>query len=183
MGRMVLDPERIEEYWQEIPIGKENAISYEELALRWGKNKRKLRLILHELGLYDCGDNYVLVRSSSGSGFYRTDDHAILQAYKRECLNKGRSVLTPIKKINRVLAANSEQYSIENNLRVVREEKGITQSDVCEHLKSYGIMIDKSLLSKFENGVCLPTPSQLSALAAVYGADPAELLNIDIFIG
>lgn len=167
---------KLELFWNEIPIGKQNAVTYEELVKKWGKSERQVRSILHELSLLDNGDNYILVRSASGKGFYRTDDAATIRAYKKECLNKGKSIFAPVKKINRVLQANDTQYEFENNLRVTRESKGLKQRDVCEILKTYDKAIDAAMLSKMENGVCLPTPYQLAKLAEIYGCNTADLI-------
>ena len=165
-------------YWDEIPIGKENAITYENLMDIWGKNDRKVRMILHELSLYDNGDDYILIRSANGKGFYRTDDIEIIKAYRKECLNKGRSMFAPVKKINRVLNVNTDQYEMENNLRVVRESIGMKQKEVCNILRKYDRAIDTAMLSKMENGVCLPTPYQLSKIAEIYCCNPDHLINI-----
>ena len=132
-------------YWSAIPIGKENAVTYTDLRMRWNINERRARGILHELSLYDSGDDFILIRSGKSKGFYRTDDRAEIEAYKHECLAKGRSIFAPIKKINRVLAANDTQYSFTNNLRVIRERCGLTQTEVC--IKVYDIGLDKFLLS------------------------------------
>ena len=79
-----MDKTKLELYWSEIPIGKENAIEYSDLCTMWGKDERTVRAILHELSLYDNGDNYVLIRSASGKGFYRTDNEAIIKAYRQK---------------------------------------------------------------------------------------------------
>lgn len=168
-------------YWNEIPVGKQNAVTYPELMTMWGKSERQVRSILHELSLFDNGDNYILVRSASGKGFYRTEDEATIQAYKRECLNKGKSIFAPVKKINRVLSENTKQYTFENNLRVEREKHGLKQSFVCAEMKRFDCNFDTPLLSKMENGVCMPTPFQLSKLAEIYGCSPVELVNTDLF--
>ena len=164
-------------FWNDIPVGKENAATYNELCARWGCTTRQARRILHELSLFDNGDNYILIRSGSCKGFYKTDDDNEIRAYKRECLNKGRSVFAPVKKINRVLSENTMQYSLLNNLRVVRESKGIKQKDVCKRMRAFDRDFDKSLLSKMENGVCLPTYYQLSKLAQIYACTPSELID------
>lgn len=171
----------MEKYWNDIPVGKENAITYPELCNLWECSERAAREQLHELSRYDNGDNYILIRSSSGKGFYRTDDEAEIKAYKRECLNKGRSVFAPIKKINRVLNANSEQYSFENNLRLIRDARGLKQGAVVRYMKHYDRAFDKSLLSKIENSVVLPTPYQIILLSQIYGVEPLELLNVNLY--
>ena len=168
-------------YWNDIHVGKENAITYDDLHDLWNCDKRKARAILHELSLYDNGDNYILIRSGSCKGFYKTDDENEIRAYKRECLNKGRSIFAPVKKINRVLSVDTTQYSLTNNLRVIREGKGIKQKDVCKRMREYDRAFDKSLLSKMENGVCLPTYYQLSKLAQILDCEPSELLTADLY--
>lgn len=172
---------RLELYWNDIPIGKENAIDYAELLKRWNKGEREVRRILHDLSIYDNGDNYILIRSGSGKGFFKTDDPEIIKAFKHECLNKGRSVFAPVKKINRVLNANADQFSIENNMRLVRESCLMRQSEVCKIMRKFDHAFDKSMLSKMENGICLPTPLQLSKLAEIYSCDPSELITADLF--
>lgn len=166
-------------YWESIPTGRTNAASYADLCYMWGCSERRARAIMHELSLYDSGDDFILIRSSSVSGFYRTDNRAEIEAYKRECLARGRSNFAPIKKINRVLNANESQFSIENNLRVRREDAGLTQGEVCEKLKMP--VLDKFLLSKMENNLCLPTPYQLEQLSDLYGCETAELIDTSIY--
>ena len=168
-------------FWNDIPVGKENAVTYNELCALWGCDARRARAILHELSRYDNGDNYILIRSSRCNGFYKTDDETEIRAFKRECLNKGRSIFAPVKKINRVLSINTIQYSLTNNLRVVRESKGIKQKDVCKRMRAFDRAFDKSLLSKMENDVCLPTFYQLSKLAEIYECTPSELLEGDLY--
>lgn len=167
----------LEAYWNDIPIGKENAADYATLCAMWGTYERQVRQILHDLSSYDNGDNFILIRSGSGKGFYKTDDVETLEAYKRECLNKGKSIFAPVKKINRVLNANSIQYSFDNNLKVVRESLELTQSEVCDKMKAVDIAFDKPMLSKMENNFCLPTPYQLTKLAQIYGCETWELVT------
>ena len=168
-------------YWNDIPVGKEHAYTYADLCRIWGCTPRKARAILHELSLYDNGADYILIRSSARKGFYKTDDAAEIQAYKRECLNRGRNVFAPIKKINRVLNADAEQYSFCNNLRVVRENKGLKQSEVCRYMRQYYPAFDKPLLSKMENGVCMPTVEQLAKLAVFFDCKPLDLVRVDLY--
>jgi hypothetical protein len=172
---MTMNAHSLEMFWESIPIGKENALTYNDLRIMWNVKERKARAILHELSLYDSGDDYILIRSARNKGFYRTDDKAEMEAYKRECLAKGRSIFAPVKKINRVLEANDEQYSMTNNLRVIRESCGLTQAEVCEKVNDIGL--DKFLLSKMENSICLPTPYQLRRLAQIYGCEAHELID------
>lgn len=170
----------IEMYWSEIPVGEENAVSYADLCESWQMNERSVRHILHVLSEHDNGDNYVLIRSASKKGFYKTDDPETIKAYRREVISKGKSNFAPLKKIGRVLQNQDDvQYSLVNNLRVVRESKGMKQKDVCNIMKEFVPTFDVSILSRIENSVCLPTPYVLMHLARIYGVRPGELLETD----
>lgn len=176
------DESNYEMYWNSIPIGKENAIGYEELCTLWNANERIVRKILQKLSATDNEDNYILIRSGKGKGFYRTDDADTIIRYKKECLNKGRSIFAPIKKINRVLKSQSDmQFKIYNNLREIRLSKNIKQTEVVRHLRKYEPHFDVSLLSKMENGLVMPTPMHLRNIAEFYGCEPCELISMDLF--
>lgn len=168
-------------YWDEIPIGKENAVTYDDLREMWHKCKREVRRLLHELSLYDNGDNYILIRSGKTRGFYKTDDLDEIAAYRKECINKGRSVFAPVKKCNRVLNDYGGQLEFFNNLRAVREALGMKQKTVCERMKEFDRAFDVSLLSKMENGVCLPTYAQTAHLAEIYGVQASDLIGVDLY--
>lgn len=170
----------LQAYWDTIPVGRNNAATYADLCCAWEVRERKARMILHKLSLFDSGDDFILIRSSSAKGFFRTDDRGEIEAYKRECLAKGRSNFAPIRKINRVLRANDSQLTIENNLRVMRENTGLTQDEVCKKLKVAAF--DKFLLSKMENNICLPTPYQLELLAGLYGCSATELVEVSNYV-
>lgn len=170
----------LELYWQELPIGKVNAATYPVLMYTWNKSEREVRRILHELSLYDNGDDFVLIRSGKSRGFYKTDNKDEIEAYRKECLSKGRSVFAPVKKCNRILKAESKQFEFFNNLRAVRVAKGMSQPEVCKRMKEIDVHFDAPLLSKMENDVCLPTTAQTAKLAEIYGVEPAELVRVEI---
>ena len=176
-----MNESRFELYWNDIPTVKEKAVSYEELMMWWNEDKREVRKILQALSAFDNGDNYVLIRSSKTKGFYKTDDKEVIAKYKKECLNKGLSTLAPIKKINRIFAENTNQYSIENNLRVIREELKLKQLQVVNFMQQFDTGFDVPMLSKMENGVCMPTPYQLSKLSQLYDCEPTDLINADLY--
>lgn len=172
---------RLEFYYADIPVGEENAVTYDELCQMWGKDKRGVRLILHELSSYDNKDDYVLIRSGHGKGFYKTNDEQTLKAYKKECLQKGRSIFAPIKKINRILKGNAEalQSCVFNNLKAVRIGRNLSQPEVCKRLNERGCPIDVPMLSRMENGAFLPPPYYLAVLAEIYAVEPFELVMIE----
>lgn len=173
---------RNELYWQDIPVGAENAVTYDDLREAWGKDKRTVRAILHDLSAEDNGDNYVLIRSGHGKGFYKTDDEAVITAYKQECLNKGRSNFAPIKKINRILKGNADalQCSVFNNIKGVRLSKHMSQPQVCKIMNERGCSIDVPMLSRMENGVFLPPPYYLAVMAEIFACEPSELVMVDL---
>lgn len=93
----------MEQFWDCIPIGKENAITYQELCLLWNCSERRVRHILHELSYYDNQDGFILIRSSKSKGFYKTDDIYDIEKYQRECISRARKSFAPLRKIRRVL--------------------------------------------------------------------------------
>lgn len=91
------------QYWNDIPVGKENAITYDELTQKWNCSARTVRRILHELSYLDNGDNYILIRSSHGKGFYKTDNLDEITRYQKECTNRAKHTFAPLRKIRRVV--------------------------------------------------------------------------------
>ena len=63
----------------------------------------------------------------------------------------------------------------EVHLEAAREAAGIKQKETLSILRQVEPRVDKPMVSKYENGVCIPTPSQLSALCALYGCPLSEL--------
>ena len=171
----------LELFWSDIPVGKANAVTRQELGAMWGMGDRQARKVLQELSRFDNGDDYILIRSGQSRGFYKTDDQAEIAAYRKECINKGRSHFAPLRKINRLSAVNAAQMSIENNLKCIRLDRGMTQPEVVERLRAFDIGIDVSMLSRMESGRCLPTPFQLMILSRIYGCEPLELVNADLY--
>ena len=101
-------------YWSDIPIGRENAVTYTDLQMKWSCSDRKVRAILHDLSYHDNGDGYILIRSSRGKGFYKTNNRAEIEMYRRECTNRAKHTFAPLRKIRRVLRdmENVEQESL-----------------------------------------------------------------------
>lgn len=65
-----------------------------------------------------------------------------------------------------------------NNLRELRIRAGLKQSDLARICQQTDSRIDVGMISRFENGVCLPTPAMAHALADALGVDIAELYDI-----
>ena len=175
--------DKLELYWSEIPMGKENAISYDKLCTAWGISQRTVRSILHKLSIYDNGDDTVLIRSSKdGGGFYRSSDPAEIAAYQAECLRRVQNTFAPLKKIDRVLSSSNGQLSIYNNLRAVRVATGLKAKEVCKLMRATDPAFDESILSKMENDRCLPTAMQLRNLAEIYGVKPSDLIGLNEYV-
>ena len=98
-----------ERYWEDIPVGREKAVSYTELCCKWEMNERRVRRMLHDLSYYDNGDPYILIRSSHGKGFYKTDNDVEIERYKKECINRAKHTFAPLRKIKRVLNERNQQ--------------------------------------------------------------------------
>ena len=170
----------LERYWQSVPVGAENAITYDELCLMWSREKRAVRSILQQLSVYDNKDNYILIRSGKAKGFFRTEDREAINAYRAECLANGKSNLAPLRKIKRVLEDEDMQLNVFNNLKAVRLARGIKQTEVVEYMRQFDSGFDAPALSKLENGAFLPTPYQLRKIADFYGCKPFELVAVDL---
>lgn len=174
--------DHLHEYWNDIPIGKENAIEYTELCEKWGKNRRTVRDILEMLSATDNGDRYILIRSSHIKGFYKTDNLEEIELYRKEMVNRANNVYKSIKKINRVQSIPVKKCESINNLRKIREKRGFNQRQVCKLMQDYDPNLTCILLSNMENGYCMPTPYQLYYLARIYEVDPNDLINLKTFI-
>lgn len=66
-----------------------------------------------------------------------------------------------------------------NNLRKRRFELGISQVELSGALKKVDSRMDIGMISRFENGVCLPLPNALKALEAALQAPAAELFSVE----
>ena len=62
-----------------------------------------------------------------------------------------------------------------NRLKERRQELGLTQEAVSNVLKIADPRMDVSMVSRFENGVCLPTEEVMTALEAVLRTDRGYL--------
>lgn len=108
-----MEEHTLTQYWESIPIGKKNRVTYGELCDLWGMSKRMVRLILNRLASWDNNDPYILVRSSSSRGFWRTSDREEIARYRREPLSRAKSYLRQLDKINRVLGENPLQGKLD----------------------------------------------------------------------
>lgn len=87
----------------DIPIGKEHAITRQELAKKWKVTDREARRFIAELRAQDNGDDYIIVAFSSGKGYYRTNDREKIEHFRNEMSKRARNTFAPLKKVNRIL--------------------------------------------------------------------------------
>lgn len=64
---------------EHIPIGKENAITSEDLAARWGVTERDARRIIAKMRITQTDDPYAILSEDGYPGFWRSDVHAELE--------------------------------------------------------------------------------------------------------
>lgn len=169
--------ENMKKYYNDIPIGRENAISKAELMRRWNMSERMVRRTIQELRAADYGDDYVIISSSSDKGYFKSDRLDEITAFKKEVTNRGRHTFLPLRKVNRILAGS---MPLVNNLQEIRKAKGITNTEAVDYVRRVDPNFDKSILSKIENGRCGPTNQQLALLAELYESTPEELAGLII---
>ena len=80
-----------------IPYGKENAVSRDELARRTGMGDRQLRREISRLRREDDETNIMIVSTSDGRGYYRTDNIDEIEHFVREMCNRIRSIIEAIR--------------------------------------------------------------------------------------
>jgi hypothetical protein len=81
----------------DIPVGRENAISRKHLAALWGVSDRIARRYVADLRTIDDGTDYVIVSVSRFSGYYRTNDVGEIRWFIAEMNNRIRNIVKAIK--------------------------------------------------------------------------------------
>jgi hypothetical protein len=167
-------------FYESIPIGKENAILRSQLCVLWKMDAREVRRKVAKLRSHDNGDDFVIISTANKAGYYRSDDRSDIENFKQEVSRRARHTFIPLKKVNRILGIHQNQSSIMNTLKMARIEANLKGSDVIKELKKLDRRFDKSLLSKIENGLCLPTPDQVRVLTKLYKKPINDLIGIYI---
>lgn len=174
----------LEEMYNDIPVGKRNAINRQALTALWGISDRAARHKISEMRRLDNGDNYVIISTSNGQGYYKTDNIKDILQFKEETTARGRHTFSVLGKINRILRTNTDQMEMVyvNKLKEARVEAGLQAKDVVTVVQRYDPSFNSSVMSGMENNRCLPTSLQLSVMAELYGKEPAELIGEEIVI-
>lgn len=66
-----------------------------------------------------------------------------------------------------------------NRIKERRVALGMSQAQLSDALKAADSRIDVGMISRFENGVCLPLPTALKALETALRAPAAELFDVE----
>lgn len=166
-------------YYESIPVGRENAITRAELARRWGMSPDKVRHTIAALRAEDQGDNYIIFSSSDpqNPGYYKTDEATERRAFMAETKRRAINTFKPLRKAQRIENGNSDQYSLCNNLKLYRKDKGISNDMFCDALTAAGVPMSTPMLSRIENGHVLPSPRCAEVMAEIIGCDVIELFG------
>lgn len=163
-------------YYDDIPIGK--PITKEELMHKWHMTERQVRNIIADLRAEDFGDDYIIISSASGKGYYRSNSLEDIKKFKQEIENRAKHTFIPLRKVNRVLR-DADQLKLVNNLKQARQDAGYTACDVVQIINMrLDQNFDKYMLSKMENGLCSPNNVQLSILSEIYEKSPEDLVGL-----
>lgn len=65
-----------------------------------------------------------------------------------------------------------------NNIAYFRRKLGLTQAEVTAELKKQDPRVDGSMVSRFENEVCYPTPRIMRCLCNIFGCMPEDLYGV-----
>ena len=87
---------------EDIPVGRDKAISRKNLAALWGVSDREARRIVSELRTIDDGTDYVIVSNSRFSGYFRTNDPEEIKHFRNEMINRIRSTRKAIEVAEKV---------------------------------------------------------------------------------
>ena len=66
---------------------------------------------------------------------------------------------------------------INTQLRELRRQRGLTQSDLAAQMQVMGVTIDQQMISKIENNTRIVTDFELACLCGILGVDASVLLS------
>ena len=89
----------------DIPLGRQNAISRKALAKMWKCSERDVRRFVANLRRVPGGDGCAILSTSSTSpvGYWRSDNPAEIQAFILETENRARHTFLSLRDARRVL--------------------------------------------------------------------------------
>lgn len=105
-GKSVLICPECEDKWrcEQIPIGRDNAISREALAARWRMPDRMARRTIARLRAEPIDARYAILSTSRAPhGYWRSDDAAEIAAFIRETGARAKSTFAALRGAKRVM--------------------------------------------------------------------------------
>ena len=104
----------LDSLWNDIPEGRENAISRGKLKAIWEVDDRTVRRNIARLRAWDNGDDYIIVSHSRGgaTGYYKTKNAHEIRRFERETAKRIRETAKVLPKVRRILKKtdNERQY-------------------------------------------------------------------------
>lgn len=172
----------LERYWNDIPIGVENAVSRAELMRKWGMTDRGVRRIICELRNDErFGDAVICSSSNRNEGYYKSTEPAHISQFIRETRNRAINTLKPAKnaaRVLRILQAGNDQGTQGNllcSLQDLRKAAGFSQQDFVEAMRRRGGDFNRVVLSAIENGAVIMTDEQTQYAAEILHCDPGDI--------
>ena len=99
----------------DIPFGRRDAISLDELCLRWRMSPRKARRMIAQLRRLPSPDGSVILSASTApGGYWRSADPVEIRRYIQETEARARHVRAPLREARRALG-RLEVESIEED--------------------------------------------------------------------
>lgn len=88
----------------DIPVGgPEDAVKREDLAKLWGVPDRRVRKIIEKFRETDSGDPYPILSTSSGAGYWRSDDVKDMERFAAEMSAKARGHFGALREVRRAI--------------------------------------------------------------------------------
>ena len=97
----------------DIPVGRQHAISKEELAARWGCSTREARRAIADFraDTAKAGD-YCILSTSTGGGYWRSNDVEEISAFIKETESRARNTFLSRKTAREFLRRKGGEHQI-----------------------------------------------------------------------
>lgn len=94
---------------EDIPIGRENAITAEQLAAAWGCNPRAAREAVARLRALPSADGLVICSDTRSSGFWRSNDPSEIRDFIISMERRARSTFSALRSARVALRNQGQQ--------------------------------------------------------------------------
>lgn len=171
----------LERYWDDIPTGKENAISRAALMRKWNKSDREVRRIICDLRNDERFGDAVICSSHRNEGYFKSTEPAHIAQFIKETRNRAINTLKPAKNAARVLRIlqTGEGQTVQGNLlcclRDIRKAARVSQVEFEQAMRQRYGEFNRVVLSAVENGTVVMTDEQTQYAAEVLHCDPGDI--------